>query len=434
MKFYSKRLDGWSNPADVFISLYSRESNSFWLDREFHESQRFSCIGSGELLRATKWQEVSEFYSTLCQPHSEAETALPFSFRPGLVGFFDYELADIRLLAVTKSIVFDHEKRKMWFIGFFADDESFADWMHAALLRLALVGGEQAAYRHNNLSSGNTSEPVLRHDSEAYLQLIAKAQEHIEAGDVYQICLTNQIELTHEHDELSVFLELRKKNPAPYACYMKLGDHTLLSSSPEQFLSATAAGRLTTKPIKGTRGRLEDPEADSQVAAELKANAKERAENLMIVDLMRNDLAKVSEPKSVTVTKLFEVESYSAVHQLVSTVESQLAPGQTFLTALEAAFPGGSMTGAPKQRAIELLRGFEGQIRGVYSGIAGYLGFDGSGDFGMVIRSIIFVGNKATIGVGGGITSDSDPRAELLETQLKAKALLSALGAKDPWS
>lgn len=164
---------------------------------------------------------------------------------------------------------------------------------------------------------------------------------------------------------------------------------------------------------------------------ELKNNLKERAENLMIVDLMRNDLSKVCEVDSVTVEKLFDVETYSTVHQLVSTVQGRLEADKNAKAAIEAAFPGGSMTGAPKQRAIEIIGELENGNRGVYSGVAGYVSDNGSADFGMVIRSLVFESGKISLGVGGGITIDSDPEAELAETKLKAKALLRALKAPD---
>jgi anthranilate/para-aminobenzoate synthase component I len=191
---------------------------------------------------------------------------------------------------------------------------------------------------------------------------------------------------------------------------------------------------VSTKPIKGTRPRSQDASEDAALAEELRTNEKERAENLMIVDLMRNDIGRVTKADSVKVSKLFEIESYSTVHQLVSTVEGQLADGETAVTALAAAFPGGSMTGAPKIRAMEIIKDLEKGPRDVYSGAVGYFGFNGSADFGMIIRTIVFQGDQAYIGVGGGITSDSDPIAELEETKLKARALLAALNAPDPWA
>jgi para-aminobenzoate synthetase len=274
----------------------------------------------------------------------------------------------------------------------------------------------------------------LRHDAQSYLQMIEAAQGHIEAGDVYQICLTNQIEVEHSLDPLAVFLNLREINPAPYSAFIRMGEISLVSSSPEQFLHVSARGLVSTKPIKGTRPRSLDLEVDLANAEELRTNQKERAENLMIVDLMRNDIGKVAVSDSIKVSKLFEIESYATVHQLVSTVEAQLAEGESALTALSAAFPGGSMTGAPKVRAMEIIEILEKGGRGAYSGAIGFFGFNGAAEFGMTIRTIVFERGRASIGVGGGITSDSDPIAELEETKLKAQALLRVLNAPDPWA
>jgi aminodeoxychorismate synthase component I len=297
-----------------------------------------------------------------------------------------------------------------------------------------LIGGGLAAYRLKNAAGAKASVAKLRHDGTSYLGMIQKAQEHIAAGDVYQICLTNQIEIEHNLDPLSVFLNLREANPAPYAAYLKMGNRTVVSSSPEQFIQVSPQGQISTKPIKGTRRRDANPELDLANARELRENEKERAENLMIVDLMRNDIGKVALADSVKVPKLFEVESYATVHQLVSTVEAQLAQGQNAFTALDAAFPGGSMTGAPKVRAMEIIAQLEKGARGVYSGAIGYFGFNGAAEFGMTIRTVVFEGGHASIGVGGGITIDSDPIAELEETKLKAQALLRVLNAPDPWA
>jgi anthranilate/para-aminobenzoate synthase component I len=208
----------------------------------------------------------------------------------------------------------------------------------------------------------------------------------------------------------------------------------MVCTSPEQFLKVTSEGWVSSKPIKGTRRRDGDAQIDAEIAQELAQNTKERAENLMIVDLMRNDIGQVCEPTSVGVPKLFEVETYKTVHQLVSTVVGKLREDSGALDAVRAAFPGGSMTGAPKLRAMEIIERLEQGERGVYSGAIGYLGVDGSVDLGMVIRTIVFESDTVRIGIGGGITSDSVPEEELEETRLKAKALLEALGLEDPWA
>ena len=407
MQLFSLQLRGWVKPADAFLQFFANQANSFWLDREHHRSAAFSIVGAG-------------IPSNDLQIQNYEDKELPFEWRPGLVGFFSYE-GEPNFLAVDRAMVFDHGARKVYLVGLFDSQSNFQNWCNAVFLRLGLIGGELASYR-------------LRNDSSSYLGMIQTAQKHIAAGDVYQICLTNQIEITHSLDPLAVFLNLREINPAPYSAFIRIGAISLVSSSPEQFLQVSALGVVSTKPIKGTRPRSSDTVLDLANAEELLTNEKERAENLMIVDLMRNDIGRVARADSVRVPKLFEIESYATVHQLVSTVEAQLADGESALTALRAAFPGGSMTGAPKSRAMEIIEKLEAGKRGAYSGAIGYFGFNGSADFGMTIRTIVFEQDKATIGVGGGITSDSEPVAELEETKLKAQALLKVLKASDPWA
>lgn len=424
------------HPGDVFIALHSSDENAFWLDRENHANERYSVIGaSTHRLISDKFSaELIDSYMT---KSFEPEVNLPFEFRPGLVGYLTYE-GEANFLHVDRAMVFDHDEKAIYFIGSFDNQSDFDSWHHAALLRLALCGGEQAAYRMQNASL-LASAASSRHSNESYQELIRQAQLHIAAGDVYQICLTNQLTLTVSGDPLMTYLNLREMNPAPYAAYLKIGSTHVLCSSPEQFLRVSSSGRLSSKPIKGTRRRDPDAEVDAQLAEELRNNEKERAENLMIVDLMRNDLGRVAEPNSVIVDKLFEIESYATVHQLVSTVEAQLQTQHSVADAILAAFPGGSMTGAPKLKAmqiIEVLETPEGEQprRGVYSGAIGFIAGNGAADLGMTIRTLVVEGNRATIGVGGGITIDSEPAFELEETKLKAAALLKLLKAPDPWS
>ncbi|MGJ8721874.1 MAG: anthranilate synthase component I family protein, partial [Salinibacterium amurskyense] len=217
-------------------------------------------------------------------------------------------------------------------------------------------------------------------------------------------------------------------NPSHHGGFMQVGEISLLSSTPEQFLAIDSSGLIETKPIKGTRRRSADSAEDERLAAELLASDKERAENLMIVDLMRNDLGRVCEVGSVTVPKLFAVESYATVHQLVSTIRGQLRADVSAVDAIKASFPAGSMTGAPKHSATLILDSLERAPRGIYSGVFGYVGLDGAVDLAMVIRSIVMDARGSTIGAGGGITALSVPEEELAEVKLKAAALLRVLG------
>lgn len=449
MQLFSADIHGWVSVADVFICLYKDFENSFWLDRETHPTEPFSVIGASTESRelgadALDWL-AEHLNGYPADAFGDLAASLPFSWRPGVVGQFDYEFGVQSVLGghstatlarfqfVDRAIVFDHEARRMYFIGLFDDQASFDSWYHAALLRLALVGGGLGGYLMDNDQVGQFSEVSLRRTRDEYLSMIDEAKAAIARGDFYQICLTNQVSMRHNLDPLAVFLRLREQNPSPYSTYLRFGDLAVVSSSPEQFLQISRDGVVTSRPIKGTRPRSQDPEADAASAAELAANTKERAENLMIVDLMRNDLGRVCQVGSVDVPKLFEVETYATVHQLVSTITGRLNQDSHAIDAILACFPAGSMTGAPKHSAMTKIKALEGGPRGVYSGAIGYLGADGSADFGMVIRTLVFVGDRLEIGVGGGITIDSDPAAEFEEIRIKAGALLAAIGAKDPW-
>jgi aminodeoxychorismate synthase component I len=410
---------------DAFIALHAKDEYSFLLERESNQENRFSVMGAALSLVEDAREALKDLAGFV-----DNEIDLPFDFRPGLVGAFSYE-GEEKFMLVDRAIVLDHKKLTAWFIGVFESEAEFNSWRDAALLRLALIGGEGAIYRHaNRVETIDSSLVHSLHSDREYLGLIEKAKEAIARGDVYQLCLTNQLTIETEVDPFAVYLRLRETNPAPYLSYLKLGRTSVVSSSPEQFLRVSNSGLVSSKPIKGTRPRSADAELDKQLAEELRSNEKERAENLMIVDLMRNDLGQVSEPSDVVVAKLFEVESYATVHQLVSTITAVLKPGLDVFDAVKAAFPAGSMTGAPKQRAMSILSELEGTPRGIYSGCFGYVSLTGAADLAMTIRTIVFESGLATIGIGGGITIDSDPEAELLETKLKARALLGALGVE----
>ena len=442
MEFFQRQLRAWVDPADVFVTLYSTDANAFWLDRENNPLNHFSVMGHAAEAAEIGAAQLFETVGVMGQDSGEQH--LPFTWQPGFVGWFDYwanpldpETLTGSWLPVNEAIVFDHSARAVWFAGRFKDAEHFEEWVRGALLRLSLSGGRKSGYLLKHRDAAPAIGVEMAHSPEQYLGLVGRAREAIAAGDVYQLCLTNRLTLECSQEPLAVFLRLREQSPSPYSAYVKISGKTLVCSSPEQFLGLTEGGIATTRPIKGTRPRAGDPDTDAEIAAELAGNLKERAENLMIVDLMRNDLARVSVPETVAVTGLFEVEPYATVHQLVSTVTSQIRSDVTLGQLIEAVFPGGSMTGAPKVRACQLIAEFEGVQRGLYSGAVGWIGEDGGNLFGldlaMVIRSLVFEGETVTIGVGGGITIDSDPTAELAETELKAKALLQVIGAANPW-
>lgn len=260
-----------------------------------------------------------------------------------------------------------------------------------------------------------------------YLEAICRVIEYIRAGDVFQVNLAQRLIHPAAGDSAALYLRLRQRNPAPFAGYFDLGGFQILSASPERFLSV--AGReVETRPIKGTRRRMLRPEADLFSGDELRSSEKDRAENVMIVDLLRNDLSRVCEPESVYVDQLCRLEAYEYVQHLVSSVRGRLRPEHTPLDLLRAAFPGGSITGAPKVRAMQIISELEPTARGAYCGSLGYLGFDGSTDLNILIRTITAGRGWWQMPVGGGIVAQSVPEREYEETWDKAEGMLRALG------
>lgn len=261
---------------------------------------------------------------------------------------------------------------------------------------------------------------------DSYASAFASVQDYLKSGDCYQINLAQRFSAVASGDALGAYLTLRSLSPAPYSAFLNLPQIQILCASPECFLRVQN-GSVETKPIKGTRPRSSDAKQDSQLAEELRNHPKDRAENLMIVDLMRNDLGKSCTPGSVRVPKLFEVESYANVHHLVSTVEGKLAEGRDALDVLRGCFPGGSVTGAPKLRAMQIIEQLEPHRRGIYCGAIGYVGFDGNMDSNIVIRTLVYANNEVRCWAGGGIVADSEMTAEYQETLDKASAMLTLL-------
>ncbi|MBX3200385.1 MAG: aminodeoxychorismate synthase component I [Labilithrix sp.] len=263
-----------------------------------------------------------------------------------------------------------------------------------------------------------------------YVERVARAKRHIEAGDAFEICLTNALgaPLARRH-AWTLFDELRRSNPAPFAALLDLPEGAVVSSSPERFLSLDARGIAESRPIKGTRPRGATPAEDARLARELAASEKDRAENAMIVDLVRNDLGRVCRFGTVEAPEVFAVEPYATVHQLVSTVRGELDAGTGAIDLLRACFPPGSMTGAPKIEAMRILEQLEPVERGVYSGALGWIDLGGAMDLSVVIRTVVLDDAGARFSVGGAIVADSDPHDEHEETEHKAFALVRALAA-----
>jgi para-aminobenzoate synthetase component 1 len=420
MPLHVESMRAWTSIPDTFVSFFANLPNCFWLDRTHHPTSGFSVIGSG----VPTGLEVSS---------SSYESETPFGFRPHLVGVLSYMESELQglFLRVDRAIVYEHATKTMHFVADCESRAEFDAWHHAALLRLALLGGNAASYE---LDYPAATAAVLTPDDKKgdYLAKIGKAQEHISAGDVYQLCLTTRLRGDYTGDPLSYFLRLRKSHPAPYAAFIRIEGVAFASISPERLIEVHGS-RVLSSPIKGTARRSSDPREDTELLERLAADPKERAENLMIVDLIRNDLSVVCKPETVLVESLLAVKSFSTVHQLVSEVSAQLRDDKTGFDALAALFPGGSMTGAPKSSAMQIINQLESSPRGPYSGGIGWIGKDGSMDLGMVIRTAVFTANEVSIGIGGGITADSIPESEHEEIRLKAHALVSELSATVAW-
>jgi para-aminobenzoate synthetase len=283
---------------------------------------------------------------------------------------------------------------------------------------------------HPPAGVGENHETVqFRHDQEAYLKLIDECRREIRNGESYEICLTNMLSVEVSIDPMRLYRHLRRISPAPYAGLLKFPDLAVLSTSPERFLTIASNGIVESRPIKGTRRRGSTSNEDDALRHELQQSEKDRAENLMIVDLVRNDLNSVCEIGSVHVPRLFGVESYAFVHQMVSTVSGSLRVGVSAVDCVKAAFPGGSMTGAPKIRTMEIIDRLEAGSRGVYSGTLGYFALSGAIDLSIIIRTIVVTPKQLSFGVGGAILAQSDPESEFEETLIKARAMIAAVAA-----
>ncbi len=363
---------------------------------------------------------------------------LPFDFDCGFAGYFGYELkadcaaaathrastADAAFVFADRLIAFDHEQRCSYVLSLGAADgtDKAEDWVEQTSRRLAALpplGEPEVREAPLKLS--------LRRSAERYREEIEACKRYLTAGHSYEICLTNKVVAEASPDPLTLYRALRRANPAPFAAYLRFGDLAVLSSSPERFLAVDGEGRAEARPIKGTSRRGSTPDEDERLAAALRADEKNRAENVTIVDLLRNDLGRVCELGTVEAAELMRVETYETVHQLVSSVRGRLREGVGLVECIRACFPPGSMTGAPKLRTMEILDELEGEARGPYSGAIGYLGLGGACDLSVAIRTIVLDGERASIGAGGAIVVDSDPEAEIAEMLLKAAAPAAAL-------
>jgi para-aminobenzoate synthetase component I len=397
-----------------------------WLDSGEGAADGFSFVGTGD---RTLQGDVFDGLRL----DSMAEPAAPL----GWVGWLGYELRgrttgatvahrshypDSAFLWVDRGVLFDHATGTAELISLGAEWE-----LPVVATAPAPVPGPARTPVPAPAAEATPAHHRWAYADDEYITMVEACQRAIVEGEAYQLCLTNEATVVGPVDAVASYLALRASSATHHGAFVRIGDVAVLSASPEQFLSVSPAGLVESKPIKGTRPRGRDAAADAALVEDLRSSEKERAENLMIVDLMRNDIGRVSALGTVEVTSLLAVESYPHVHQLVSTIRGVLADDKDAVDAIVACFPAGSMTGAPKRRATEILDALEGRARGIYSGAIGYISVDGTVDLAMVIRSIIVDADGATIGAGGGITALSIPAEELAEAKLKAAALLAAV-------
>ena len=486
LQLRAERIDAEPHPARLFEALYGRSRNAVWLDsslppdgqdgrgwgREAAERSRFSILADdggsfGQSARHRSGRTEVRVGNATAQAGGgffrwldgvwgrdivRGPAGYPCEFTLGWLGYLGYELkretggsdvgassADASLIFAGRAVVLDHREGAAWLLAL--DSPDAGDWLAAARAAVAAASTDREPGGAGLAAGNGTALAFSARDTEAaYKAKIGTAQYEIAEGNSYEVCLTTALTATAaagDFEPWQAYLALRRRNPAPFASYLRLDDVTVASTSPERFLRIGADGAMRAEPIKGTRSRASDAARDEQLRRELESSPKDRAENIMIVDLLRNDLSHFAVPGSVSVSRLCAIESYATVHQMVSTIDARLRPGMPRAEAVAACFPAGSMTGAPKVSTMAILDRLEGAPRGVYSGAIGYFSLSGATDLAVAIRTLVVSrgadqASTLTLGVGGAITADSSPQEEYEEIRTKAFGVLSALGAEFP--
>lgn len=507
LRLLAERIEARPDAAALFESMYGTSANAVWLDSSLvpptpedwlsvrtpaAERSRFSILaddggtfgqsarhtsGTNRITAGSATAEVpGRFFRWLetvwGRKAVRGPEGYPCDFTLGWLGCLGYELKretggsdvpadtpDAALIFAGRAVVLDHAEGAAWLLALDAPDA--AVWLANARASVAAAAVTPTNAGSPSSAVGRFPAPAFtsRDTEDAYKRKIADAQHEISEGNSYEVCLTTA--LTAEVPAIALdpwptYLALRKRNPAPFASYLRFGGLTVASTSPERFLRIASDGGMRAEPIKGTRRRAADPAQDAALRHDLETSLKDRAENIMIVDLLRNDLSHFAVPGSVTVSRLCEIESYATVHQLVSTIDAQLLPGSPRAEAVAACFPAGSMTGAPKISTMAILDRLEDAPRGVYSGAIGYFSLNGATDLAVAIRTLVIQADgeagaqaaggtaaglartageptaKLSLGVGGAITADSAAQEEYEEIRTKAFGVLSALGSHFP--
>jgi para-aminobenzoate synthetase len=464
----TRTMARWLDPEQAFLALYAAQDYAFWLDSSLTTAgmARYSVMGDrGGPLASSISYDLRRKTLTIGRPHADdeevagdlfdhlqtvlgqhdvaREDAAPLPFSGGLVGYFGYELKSLLInrpspaaslpdawfMVADRFVCFDHLEGTVHLACLTEGGAAEADaWFDEVEQRLAqappvLLDLTGASARPDGTAE---AEPGWSRSRPHYIRDVQECLAEIRDGESYEVCLTNKVHLPRDVEPLAYYLALRRRNPAQYSAFLKMGEFAVACSSPECFLRVGSDRWVESRPIKGTR-ELGSTEAEQQAnRLDLQNSEKDRAENLMIVDLVRNDLGRVCEPGSVHVPVIMGVERYATVWQMVSTVRGRLLDGKDAIDCVKACFPGGSMTGAPKIRTMEIIDRLEQEARSVYSGSIGYLSFDGAADLNIVIRTAVFEPDKISIGVGGAIIALSDTDAEYFEITVKARALIAA--------
>jgi len=476
----TRTLEGELDTEQLFERLFGACGYAFWLDSADAPTQLARCSYMGSSMGPNRAVLEYDANHGLVTRHSTAgaeteqasifdvleremqawalrgPTELPAGLVGGYVGYLGYEckadcgssnvhasdMPDAVMMLANRVVAVDHVNHRTTLLAVCDGDAQDAErWLEEAEREARHLLASPPAEVEPEADAELGAQPVVFRCGRGrtqYLEDIARCQAALAAGESYEVCLTDQIHTDASPEPWLLYRLLRRRNPAPFAAYLKLGDRAVLSSSPERFLSVGRDRSVQARPIKGTAPRApDDPGRDEQARAGLLNDEKTFAEHLMIVDLLRNDLGRVCEVDSVRVPGLMVVESYATVHQLISTVTGVLEASSSSVECVRACFPGGSMTGAPKLRTMEIIDDIEREARGVYSGALGYFGFDGSVDLSIVIRTIVMRPGATTIGAGGAIVIQSDAEEEFDELLLKARApmatiALAVTGSDDP--
>lgn len=441
-------------PIHRIFDRFAEEEMAVFLDSSLqNELGQYSIIGLFPwmtLVNGDKFtvngeecgQDFETYVKEYLENHREENpTHLPVV--SGAVGYFSYDygrkkegvtsrheetvrIPDCILCFYDVFLVEDHREHRLYVIanGKLGDSEEKAEEMVKQIREVTECMKEEHAFKSR--TPGGDCPVQANFTKEEYLRAVDDVIHSITEGDIYIMNMTQQLAIRSPGKPYEVFQRLRRNNPSPFGGYFQYGDFQIVCASPERFLRMKK-GHVMTRPIKGTRRRGETREEDAALRQELQDSAKDRSELLMIVDLERNDLNRVCVPGSVKVTELFAVEEYATVFHLVSNVEGDLEEGKNVMDLMEAAFPGGSITGAPKLRAMEIIDELEHGRRNLYTGSIGYLTLDGDCDFNIVIRTALYQEGVYHLGAGGGITCESELEFEYEETLQKAKAILEAL-------